>query len=298
MRESTRLDFQGLAKDNPSRDWIRDFAVRTLPLPSPSGSRRSTVLLDTYRYLHPEQKGAYTCWSTLLDTRKTNYGTRIDYVLSSTRLASQLTAADVWQHVRGSDHCPVFAEFECNLVPSTSKQLPALCSSWFTAKQSKLSDFMSTRDADESSRKKGSGVKRSLPKKRGNSSFDSLPPAKKSLSQKSLFSFSAVSQTAPKESSGKSLPLAPQTVSKASPAVSSGDGGSGELSGKWVGIFGGHGTRKAPLCSGHNEACVLRKVKKQGPNKDREFWVCPRPVGSKSDPQARCDYFKWDKARK
>jgi len=48
-----------------------------------------------------------------------------------------------------------------------------------------------------------------------------------------------------------------------------------------------------PCCKGHEEPCLLRKVKKSGPNKDREFWVCSHPVGSKSDPQARCDHFQW-----
>jgi len=48
-----------------------------------------------------------------------------------------------------------------------------------------------------------------------------------------------------------------------------------------------------PLCKGHQEPCVLRTVKKDGPNKGKQFWVCCRPEGPKSNTQARCDHFVW-----
>ncbi|KAK2158357.1 hypothetical protein LSH36_172g03042 [Paralvinella palmiformis] len=48
-----------------------------------------------------------------------------------------------------------------------------------------------------------------------------------------------------------------------------------------------------PLCKGHKEPCVLRTVKKDSLNKGRQFWVCSRPEGHKSNPDARCDYFVW-----
>ncbi|ESO02359.1 hypothetical protein HELRODRAFT_94522 [Helobdella robusta] len=53
------------------------------------------------------------------------------------------------------------------------------------------------------------------------------------------------------------------------------------------------GPPKSPYCTGHNEPCVLRTVKKEGPNKGKQFWVCCRPEGHKSNPAARCDYFLW-----
>jgi len=53
------------------------------------------------------------------------------------------------------------------------------------------------------------------------------------------------------------------------------------------------GPPQAPLCKGHREPCVLRDVKKDGPNKGRQFWVCCKPQGHKSNPDARCDYFVW-----
>lgn len=59
----------------------------------------------------------------------------------------------------------------------------------------------------------------------------------------------------------------------------------------WKSLLGGLGP--APLCKGHNEICVLRMVKKAGPNKGRQFYTCARGEGLKSNPEARCDFFKW-----
>lgn len=48
-----------------------------------------------------------------------------------------------------------------------------------------------------------------------------------------------------------------------------------------------------PLCEGHREPCVARVVKKLGPNFGRRFYVCARAEGPSSNPEARCDFFRW-----
>ena len=53
------------------------------------------------------------------------------------------------------------------------------------------------------------------------------------------------------------------------------------------------GPPPAPMCKGHSEKCVLRTVKKKGPNLGRQFWCCPKGEGRTNDPNARCDFFKW-----
>ncbi|CAM9789806.1 unnamed protein product, partial [Discosporangium mesarthrocarpum] len=42
-----------------------------------------------------------------------------------------------------------------------------------------------------------------------------------------------------------------------------------------------------PFCSGHNEPCALRTVRKEGPNQGREFYCCARAQGE------QCEHFKW-----
>ena len=59
----------------------------------------------------------------------------------------------------------------------------------------------------------------------------------------------------------------------------------------WKGLF--KGPEAAPLCSGHNEKCILQTVKKEGPNIGRQFYCCRRPSGHSSNKEARCKYFKW-----
>ncbi|GBF89498.1 DNA-(apurinic or apyrimidinic site) lyase [Raphidocelis subcapitata] len=49
-------------------------------------------------------------------------------------------------------------------------------------------------------------------------------------------------------------------------------------------------TRK-PRCKGHNEECVVRTVKKDGPTKGRQFYCCARASGPPG--VGRCDYFLW-----
>ncbi|XP_066499240.1 DNA-(apurinic or apyrimidinic site) lyase 2 [Hoplias malabaricus] len=59
-----------------------------------------------------------------------------------------------------------------------------------------------------------------------------------------------------------------------------------------------HGPPQPPPCKVHNEPCVLRTVKKAGPNLGRQFFVCARPQGHASNPDARCNFFAWvDKAK-
>jgi len=62
--------------------------------------------LDTFRTLHPEAV-RYSWWSNRIGVRDRNIGWRIDHVVASRDLLSRLRAAFVWDHVRGSDHCPV-----------------------------------------------------------------------------------------------------------------------------------------------------------------------------------------------
>ena len=62
---------------------------------------------DTFRYLYPEKKAAYTWWSYLRKARENNAGWRIDYFLVSNRLAEKISAATIESEIFGSDHCPV-----------------------------------------------------------------------------------------------------------------------------------------------------------------------------------------------
>lgn len=68
--------------------------------------------IDTFRLLHPDEPFRYTWWSYMHNSRQNNTGWRIDYFLTSSRLASKVTLADIEPDIMGSDHCPVVLELD------------------------------------------------------------------------------------------------------------------------------------------------------------------------------------------
>ena len=66
----------------------------------------ATGFLDTFRTLHPNEV-RYTWWSHWGHARENNVGWRIDYFFISQNLKNKLVAAEIYENVLGSDHCPI-----------------------------------------------------------------------------------------------------------------------------------------------------------------------------------------------
>ncbi|OAZ61608.1 Exodeoxyribonuclease III [Bacillus siamensis] len=62
---------------------------------------------DSFRYLYPDQEGAYSWWSYRTNAREKNIGWRLDYVIVSDRLKHRISQAAICADIMGSDHCPV-----------------------------------------------------------------------------------------------------------------------------------------------------------------------------------------------
>ncbi len=62
--------------------------------------------VDTFRHFHPEVV-KYSWWNQRFNSRATNVGWRIDYVLVSKGFESKVKNAFILNEVMGSDHCPV-----------------------------------------------------------------------------------------------------------------------------------------------------------------------------------------------
>ncbi|KAI8576033.1 hypothetical protein K450DRAFT_258577 [Umbelopsis ramanniana AG] len=155
MKEWGISNFQ----DVPGRRWVDDFLFPKGPM------------VDMTRYYHPTRKGMFTCWNTKIDARASNYGTRIDYVLASKGLEPWFKYSDIQPDFRGSDHCPVYADFhdvieKCDPVGtkmadhirdhltsdicSDPCQIAAVNFEEYSNKQKKLSNFFSAkRPADD-----------------------------------------------------------------------------------------------------------------------------------------------------
>ena len=68
--------------------------------------------VDSFRYLYPDRKDAYSWWSYMFHAREKNAGWRIDYFVVSEKLKDRIKEASIHPEVMGSDHCPV--ELELN----------------------------------------------------------------------------------------------------------------------------------------------------------------------------------------
>lgn len=69
---------------------------------------------DSFRYLHPEQRDAYSWWSYFAKSRERNIGWRIDYFLVSKVWENHIKGASIHSDILGSDHCPIELNLEVN----------------------------------------------------------------------------------------------------------------------------------------------------------------------------------------
>lgn len=371
---------------------------------------REKQFIDLFRYFYPTRENAFTCWSTVTSARKTNYGTRIDYIVVNKEFALQnAVSCDIRPDIYGSDHCPVEAVFSCDI--EAVDIMPELCSALmpeFKGKQRSIKSFMTagrehngTKEKDfqhatdisikdtsvigeEGDRKLGLKRKasteliknpvklqrkRSMDKKNSKNSNNSLKsyfqtkPIKsdihiKQRSQESLKDFmkeaNITDQNLQKEilrgnrisepeedrsdislregsdmnscpgnsQHNESAPCSSQSLCKVTDQSSNRifqetvtkdlkelkkDVKEVEMKAtqniasvtktssksKWKSIL--KGPDPPPLCEGHKEECVLRTVKKEGPNFGRQFYCCTRPQGRTTDKEARCKTFIWKK---
>jgi len=259
---------------------------------------------DSFRIFNPERSSAFTCWNTEKNCRSTNYGTRIDYVFTSLGLRPLLTHSDILPDVHGSDHCPVYATFSLTFTPCSRP--PEGCSKYFKefqGKQVKVSNFFTALEKK--------AVEEDLCKKRkvGGPITDLDKAKKQKFESKSKITSFFATKT-PNDVEKKAavctvgndkdsivneesfLNINNGQATRTTSAVVAKDK-NGEAKNVWGALF--KPPAPAPLCPGHGESCVKRKVNKKGPNIGREFWCCARGEGKEGDPEARCNFFKWTK---
>lgn len=312
------------------------------------------MFVDTFRYFHPTERGAFTNWCTVTSARQTNYGTRIDYILADAELVEkEFVDCVIRADVEGSDHCPVVATLKTSFQGALKP--PTLCTKYmpeFAGKQQKLNYYFvknsehprsSSQPTVSSVSNKSHEVTTSL--KRSASFGDDKGSVKRqklgtkpklsSQPKTDLFNFFSrssnfVSNSSDGKVKGKTVIGNPENLkvsetmtshtNKESSSLKLDEFSSREQTSSrrdedklsddamtnkdcpkkrkaevalWKNIL--TGPRPPPLCSGHKEPCVLRTVKVKGPNQGKQFYCCARPQGHSSNPQARCNFFKWVK---
>ncbi|KAI9205275.1 Endonuclease/exonuclease/phosphatase [Polychytrium aggregatum] len=122
-----------------SRQWLDRFL-------SPKGP-----MVDLFRALNGDVEKAFTCWNTLTDARVSNFGTRIDYILTSPSLLDSFERCTIESHIMGSDHCPVSAILRGSCIPLQDlepRPVPSICTRFwkeFSGTQPRLLDFLGPR---------------------------------------------------------------------------------------------------------------------------------------------------------
>lgn len=87
------------------RSWLKDLVVK---------------YQDTFR-MHNKKLEQFTCWNTIFNLRRINWGTRIDYILCTNDI--ECTNADIMPQILGSDHCPVYSDFTIEKYEDDGKNL-------------------------------------------------------------------------------------------------------------------------------------------------------------------------------
>ncbi|CAF2069959.1 unnamed protein product [Rotaria magnacalcarata] len=307
---------------SPSRLWFSKFI-------------ENNIFIDTFRYLHPDQREAYTCWETLSNARVNNYGVRIDYIFCDGAV-SKLHLVDC-QHrieIESSDHCPVIGEFNFIFSDRSAAKPPSICTKFwseFKGTQMKLNQFMikTKRIRDEEidvdgDKKQQTNEIKVTSKRTDVEAETSL--AKTNPPTEEVIETSMVTQRKPivkpplkkvksdqsslfqhfKRTSQPKIVVSPRPCASDNPPAKNTEVinlSNDEIAEKpkktatWNQIF--RPPTPPPFCSGHKERCVIRQVKDTSSNNwGRYFYVCSRANGASNNPQARCDHFSWKENKK
>ncbi|CAH8483861.1 unnamed protein product [Dicrocoelium dendriticum] len=256
------------------------------------------TFIDSFRYLNPRTKESFTCWSTRTGARATNYGTRIDYILVDSRLVDGFDEnlslkVDHMTDLEGSDHCPIRAHIPLTLTANPSYPYPSSCSRFWPQCQSKqinLNPFV-VPITPSTVKVSDTNDNTHFPESRN-------PIKKRRLKQATLVGLLSCRKHENRDidnpdSTPSSLILDGIREREATALLQITFQADAEMASKTVSAWQSLlcGPKKAPLCRGHMEPCLLRTVKQSstasGSRRGRRFWVCARPQGAKNNPAAR-----------
>ena len=112
----------GIGEQNAKR-WLREGSTSFLPEEREWYSKlMAWGLFDTYRKLYPDSEELYSWFNyrTRAFDRDPKRGLRIDQILCTASLLDHVIDAGISYEIRGmtkpSDHCPIWAEFDLELV--------------------------------------------------------------------------------------------------------------------------------------------------------------------------------------
>lgn len=231
------------------------------------------ILLDTTRLIQGRDRlKAYTVWNTLKNSRPVNYGSRIDFILASKSLKTNVTSADILPEVTGSDHCPVYADFDLRDLMSDIKPIDFKVPKF----EARYKYGLMHKNVLEMFGKGGNGQTAAASHKRNK--VDKKVPTRRPKAIDNFFESTRkpkVNFIVDQHSTASDMPV--ETVKTlimpgAETPVKS--------------MFG-----EAPLCKHGLKA--IQRTSRTPSNPGRKFWICKLPKGSSDDESSSCGFFQW-----
>ncbi|GEQ66426.1 hypothetical protein JCM33374_g89 [Metschnikowia sp. JCM 33374] len=278
----------------------------TFPSLESAPKKATHFLFDTTRAFNKRKLALYTVWNTMTNARQSNFGSRIDLILTSSEDdLNHVTRADILPFLNGSDHCPIMTDIcvthqDISTYTSTKKLSFEAKTFYKLAKHRDISTMFSMA----ATKRRPESV---TPDSEPQSASDSQASSKKirpSSGQKPTY-------TGRKAPSSKSSQQPIQNfffqVSPKKPSSQAGD--TDEVNGveekknipkksEPVDVISKYASLvydSPPLCH-HNEKCILKTSKTQS-SKGKKFWCCGRiSKGSTIElGEHRCNFFEWTK---
>lgn len=263
------------------------------------------VLIDSTRYIQGRGRlKMYTVWNTLKNTRPSNFGSRIDFILISDKWKDKIRTSNILPEVMGSDHCPVFTDMafttqEIDCVPNSDAKIPKFEASfrYNLLNHNILTMFSVTSNKKRSILCSSSPSPCSLIRDTTNNSNLTLKPSINNLSKRiksnsrtntiDLFFTRAKSMENEEKRTIKSIYLnRSRTTSDLTIPELRSKSNNQKQKLTFKNILG-----KPPICK-HGEETVL-KTSKSLNHPGKRFWTCNRPRGSVNDDESSCGFFQW-----
>ncbi|EJS44656.1 apn2p [Saccharomyces arboricola H-6] len=232
------------------------------------------ILIDTTRLIQTRNRlRMYTVWNSLKNLRPSNYGSRIDFILISSKFKQLIKAGNILPDILGSDHCPVYADLdlkdhkmELNTIKVSTPKFEARYK--YNLRNHNVLEMFAKKDLNKELNKE--------PKKQHYCITKETNTKKSgSIVSKPLDSFFRKEETKLDTTKNKFSKLPDSHPKKNLTSNFS-----------FKEVFG-----KPPLCK-HGEQCIL-KTSKTPSNPGKKFWICNRSRGDSGNTESSCGFFQW-----
>lgn len=271
------------------------------PTISGAPEKPTQFLYDTTRVFKKRQTEIYTVWNTQTNSRQSNYGSRIDLILvSNLEQVRTITRADILPYFYGSDHCPIFTDFDVSseqpISVEKSKKLAFEAKSFYRLVShrdiSSLFSSLAKKRTVSPQDRNGTEIvlekrqKSCLPKKLAYLSRKTLSSCHQPIL--SFFPSNKILNCSSNVTSSQSSSIAPTVHCNSNQTKNE----------KGISINSIHDISsllysKPPRCL-HDEPSIL-KTSSTPATKGKKFWCCGRNAKGKSTEfgEHRCNFFAW-----